>query len=114
VTHEQWFQHDKNVQFNSCTMLIIENMSKKSLTIIVQCVNKVKCNFNFHINNLTWAYTSSQDSSRPKLGGGHHLPLYTILCDTSLGLHPNNIFLGLLSREFHNSENWDYCYFGRP
>ncbi len=27
-------------------------MSKKSLTIIVQCVNKVTCYLNFHINNL--------------------------------------------------------------
>jgi len=27
-------------------------MSKKSLTIIVQCVNKVKCYLNFHIHNL--------------------------------------------------------------
>jgi hypothetical protein len=27
-------------------------MSKKSLTIIVQYVNKVKCYLNFHINNL--------------------------------------------------------------
>jgi len=25
---------------------------KKTLTIIVQCVNEVKCYFNFHINNL--------------------------------------------------------------
>jgi hypothetical protein len=32
TTHEQWFSHDKiNVQFNSCIMLIIEEMSKKSL-----------------------------------------------------------------------------------
>ncbi len=52
ATYEQRFQHDTSVQFNSCTMLIIEEMSKKSLTIIVQCVNKVKWYFNFHINNL--------------------------------------------------------------
>jgi hypothetical protein len=52
ATYEQWFQHDTSVQFNSCIILIVEKMSKKSLTIIVQCVNKVKCYFNFHINNL--------------------------------------------------------------
>jgi hypothetical protein len=33
-------------------MLIVDEMSKKSLTIIVRCVNKVECYFNFHINNL--------------------------------------------------------------
>jgi hypothetical protein len=52
ATYEQWFQQDTNVQFNSCTMLIVEEMSKKSLTTIVQRVNKVKCYFNFNINNL--------------------------------------------------------------
>jgi hypothetical protein len=45
------FQHDTSVQFNSCTMLIVEKMSKNSLTIIMQCVNKIKFYFNFHINN---------------------------------------------------------------
>ncbi len=52
ATNEQWFQHDTSIQFNPCTMLIVEEMSKKSLTIIVQCVNKIKCHINFHINNL--------------------------------------------------------------
>jgi hypothetical protein len=47
ATYEQWFQHDTSVQFNSCTMLIVEEMSKKSLTIIVQCVNKVICYLKF-------------------------------------------------------------------
>jgi len=27
------------------------------------------------------AYTDSQDSPRPELGGSHHLPPYSILCD---------------------------------
>jgi hypothetical protein len=54
ATHEQWFQHDTNVQFNSCTMLIVENMWKKSLTIIVQCVNKVKCHLNF--TSIIWIF----------------------------------------------------------
>jgi len=30
-------------------MLIVEEMPKKSLTIIVQCVNKIECYLNFHI-----------------------------------------------------------------
>ncbi len=36
----------------------------------------------------------SQNSSRPRLGGSHHLPLYIILCASPQGPHPN----GLLSR----------------
>jgi hypothetical protein len=28
ATHEQWFEHDKNIQFNPCAMLIVEEMSK--------------------------------------------------------------------------------------
>jgi len=42
------FNNDISVQFNSCTMLIVEEMS----TIIVQCANKDKYYFNFYINNL--------------------------------------------------------------
>jgi hypothetical protein len=30
-----------------------------------------------------------QDSPRPGLGGSHHLPPYSILCDAPLRLHPN-------------------------
>jgi len=33
-----------------------------------------------------------QDSPRPRLGGSHHLPPYSILCDASLRLHPNGSF----------------------
>jgi hypothetical protein len=33
----------------------------------------------------------SQDSSRPKLGGSHHLPSYGILCVSSWHLHPNGV-----------------------
>jgi hypothetical protein len=32
-----------------------------------------------------------QDSPQPELGGSHHLPPYSILCDQSQGLHPNVI-----------------------
>jgi len=39
-------------------------------------------------------YTDSQDSPRHGLGGSHHLPAYSILCDLPLGLHPNGIFPG--------------------
>jgi len=39
------------------------------------------------------AYTDSQDSSQPRLGGNYHLPLYNILYDWPWGLHPNVIFL---------------------
>jgi hypothetical protein len=37
------------------------------------------------------AYTNSQDSPRPKFGGSHHLPPYSILCAWPQGLHPNVI-----------------------
>ncbi len=36
--------------------------------------------------------TDSLDSPRPKLGGSHHLPPYSILCVTLPHLHPNVIF----------------------
>jgi hypothetical protein len=39
--------------------------------------------------------TTSLDSPRPRLGGSHHLPPYSILCITSRRLHPN----GFLSRD---------------
>ncbi len=41
--------------------------------------------------------TDTQDSSRPKLGGSHHLPPYSILCTSPRGPHPN----GFLSRDSH-------------
>jgi len=56
ATYEQWFQDDINVQFNPCTMLIVEEMPKKLLTIIVQCINKVKCYLNFQIKNFKLLY----------------------------------------------------------
>jgi hypothetical protein len=31
----------------------------------------------------------SQDSPRPRLGGSHHLPPYSILCASPQGPHPN-------------------------
>jgi hypothetical protein len=37
------------------------------------------------------ANTDSQDSPWPKLGGNHHLPLYSILCAWSRDQHPNVI-----------------------
>ncbi len=37
----------------------------------------------------------SQDSPRPRLGGSHHLPPYSILCGCPWGPHPN----GFLSRD---------------
>jgi hypothetical protein len=33
----------------------------------------------FWCTDKPWAYTDSQNSSRPKLGGNHHLPPYSIL-----------------------------------
>jgi hypothetical protein len=36
--------------------------------------------------------TDTQDSPRPGLGGSHHLPLYSILCDAPRRLHPNGSF----------------------
>ncbi len=46
---------------------------------------------------LRWATgnTDTQDSPRPRLGGSHHLPLYSILCTSPWGPHPN----GFLSRD---------------
>ncbi len=35
---------------------------------------------------------NTQDSPRPKLGGSHHLPLYSILCISWWRLHPNGYF----------------------
>jgi len=34
----------------------------------------------------------SQDSPRPRLGGSHHLPPYSILYDSPWGLHINDVF----------------------
>jgi len=39
--------------------------------------------------------TDTQDSPRPGLGGSHHLPPYSIFCDSPWRLHPN----GFLSRD---------------
>jgi hypothetical protein len=36
--------------------------------------------------------TDTQDSSRPGLGGSHHLPPYSILCSSPRRLHPNGYF----------------------
>ncbi len=41
------------------------------------------------------AISNSQDSPRPKLGGSHHLPPYSILSSSPQGPHPN----GILSRD---------------
>ncbi len=38
-----------------------------------------------------WAYTDSQNSPQRELGGSHHLPLYSIICASPRGLHPNVI-----------------------
>ncbi len=37
--------------------------------------------------------TDTQYSSRPRLGKSHHLPLYSILCTSPRGLHPNGFSL---------------------
>jgi hypothetical protein len=40
--------------------------------------------------------TDTQDSPRPGLGGSHHLPPYSILCDSPRDPHPNGFsFPGL-------------------
>jgi hypothetical protein len=36
--------------------------------------------------------TDTQDSPRPGLWGSHHLPPYSILCDSPWRLHPNGYF----------------------
>jgi hypothetical protein len=40
----------------------------------------------------TTGNTDSLDSSRPRLGGSHHFPPYSILCVTPSHLHPNDTF----------------------
>jgi hypothetical protein len=42
--------------------------------------------------NQTISWLVCSDSSQPELGGSHHLPPYSNLCDESNGLHPNVIF----------------------
>jgi hypothetical protein len=42
--------------------------------------------------------TDTQDSPRPGLGGSHHLPPYSILCDSPWDPHPNGFSLPGLSR----------------
>jgi hypothetical protein len=37
-------------------------------------------------------HLDSLDSPRPRLGGSHHLPLYSILCSSLPRLHPNGTF----------------------
>ncbi len=39
-----------------------------------------------------WATFDSLDSPRPGLGGSHHLPPYSILCNSPPHLHPNDFF----------------------
>jgi hypothetical protein len=34
-------------------------------------------------------HLNTQDSPRPRLGGSHHLPPYSILCNSQWRLHPN-------------------------
>jgi hypothetical protein len=36
--------------------------------------------------------TNTQDSPRPELGGSHHLPPYSILCNSRRRWHPNGYF----------------------
>jgi hypothetical protein len=40
----------------------------------------------------TTGNTDTQDSPRPGLGGSHHLPPYSILCDSPRSPHPNDYF----------------------
>jgi hypothetical protein len=54
----------------------------------------------------------TQDSTRPGLGGSHHLPPYSILCSSPWSLHPNGTFCWdsrngvpkLSRRDFRNFE----------
>jgi hypothetical protein len=51
----------------------------------------------FWCTNKPWAYTDSQDSPQPGLGGSHHLPLYSIIYVWPWGLHPNVILSRLVT-----------------
>ncbi len=58
--------------------------------------------------------TDTQDSPRPGLGGSHHLPPYSILCDSPRSPHPNGYFPGTPARESRNRAKWDSRDFGAP
>jgi hypothetical protein len=45
--------------------------------------------------NKPRAYTDPQDSPQPGLGGGHHLPPYSIIYAWPQGLHSNVILFGI-------------------
>jgi len=51
-----------------------------------------------HISGHPWVFGTShghfgpQDTPRPGLGGSHHLPPYSILCNAPWRLHPNGYF----------------------
>jgi hypothetical protein len=45
----------------------------------------------------TMSNTDTQNSPRLGLGGSHHLPLYSILCTSQWGPHPNDFSLPGLS-----------------
>ncbi len=47
---------------------------------------------------LATGNTNTQDSPRPGLGGSHHLPPYSILCDSPRDPHPNGFSLPGLPR----------------
>ncbi len=57
----------------------------------------------------TTGNTDTQDSSRPGLGGNHHLPPYSILCSSPRRLHPNGYF----SRDSHAGVSKS-CQMGLP
>jgi hypothetical protein len=71
-----------------------------SLIHLLEPASKPTAKWLVHIPKHLGARTSpgnmdSLDSSRPGLGGSHHLPPYSILCASSRHLHPN----GFLSQD---------------
>jgi hypothetical protein len=94
------------VCFLACSILEVEGRVGVPRWGLKWVINKLIIYMNLHkLNNKlvsAWfkhfwcmdesrAHTDSQDSPRPKLGGSHHLPPYSIICAWPWGLHPNVI-----------------------
>jgi len=89
------FQHYKGVEgrARSLGIRLGRGTSRSSLNLHPKQTTK----WLVHIREHPWVLgqaTSTLDykTPRPSLGGSHHLPPYSILCDAPLRLHPNGSF----------------------
>ncbi len=103
VVAESWdsegapdFQHYKGVEgrARSPGIRLRRGTSRSGLNLHPKQITK----WLVHIPGHPWVLGQAmgtfgpQDSPRPGLGGGHHLPPYSILCNAPLRLHPNGSF----------------------